>query len=85
MNFLRIIWDLEDDEEGNIRHIEEHGISVAEVEEVIRAAPDNAFSRSSGRPLVSGFTSTGRYLVVIYEQVDEDTIYPVTAYEPDKE
>ncbi|HZL87807.1 MAG TPA: hypothetical protein VFB96_05470 [Pirellulaceae bacterium] len=84
MNFLRIIWDLDDDEEGNIRHILEHGVSVAEVEEVLRTAPQEAFSRSSGRPLVFGHTAAGRLLVVVFEQVDQDTIYPITAYEPEE-
>jgi hypothetical protein len=30
-----------------------------------------------------GRTSTGRWLVVVFDEIDADTIYPVTAYEPD--
>ena len=84
MNFLRFLWDLDDDERGNVRHIAEHGVTVEEVEEVVRSASAAQFSRSSGRPLVFGETAAGRLLVVIYEEVDEDTIYPVTAYEPEE-
>jgi hypothetical protein len=32
---LDIIWELEDDPEGNVRHIAEHGISQDEVAEVL--------------------------------------------------
>jgi hypothetical protein len=28
-----------------------------------------------------GYTPTGRYIVVIYDQVADYTLYPVTAYE----
>jgi hypothetical protein len=30
---------------------------------------------------VFGYTPDGRYIVVIYEVVDADTVIPVTAYE----
>jgi hypothetical protein len=38
-------------------------------------------SDSSGRPMVFGYTIDGLYIAVIYEQIDEDTVYPVTAFE----
>lgn len=38
-------------------------------------------SRSSGRPVAIGTTSTGRTILVVYEEIDEDTVYPVTAYD----
>ena len=38
-------------------------------------------SRSSGRPCLFGYTSDDRYIVVIYEEIDYDTVIPVTAYE----
>ena len=28
-----------------------------------------------------GYTPDGSYIVVVFEQIDEDTTYPVTAYE----
>jgi uncharacterized DUF497 family protein len=30
-----IIWDLEDDEDGNVQHVREHGVSIEEAEEVL--------------------------------------------------
>ena len=32
--FLHLIWDLDDDPQGNVQHIAEHGITKAEVVEV---------------------------------------------------
>ena len=28
-----------------------------------------------------GETATGRIIAVVYEEIDEDTVYPITAYE----
>ncbi len=68
---VEFIWDLEEDPDGNIEHIAEHGISVLEVEEVVRDHYDSAVaSRSSGRPTVFGWTTTGKHLAVIFEIVD---------------
>lgn len=84
MQYLRIIWDLADDADGNVQHIAENGVTPDEVEGVLQTADDAQFSRSSGRPLVFGYTDTGRLVAVIFEWVDEDTVYPVTAYEPEE-
>jgi uncharacterized DUF497 family protein len=81
MPFASIIWDLDDDPEGNVCHCAEHGVTKEEVEEVIENSSDADISRSSGRPVVFGDTSTGRHLMVVYEEVDADTVYPVSAYE----
>jgi hypothetical protein len=32
---VTIIWDLEDDPEGNVQHIREHGVTIDEAEEVL--------------------------------------------------
>ena len=50
-------------------------------EEVLQNATDVDVSHSSGRPVVFGDTDAGRHLMVVYEEIDADTIYPVTAYE----
>jgi hypothetical protein len=42
---------------------------------------DRDVSRSSGLPIVFGFTPDGKYILVVYEQIDEVTVYPVTAYD----
>jgi uncharacterized DUF497 family protein len=81
---VECIWDLEEDPEGNVQHIGEHGITVEEAEEVIRGRYEVAVaSRSSGRPTVFGWTSTGKHLAVTFEIVDEDLpqVYVVTAFE----
>ncbi len=83
MRISRILWDLDDDREGNVRHIAEHGITIEEVEDVLYAAEEVVASQSSGRPITFGETSTGKYLAVVFEVVEEDplAVYPVTAYE----
>lgn len=81
MLFDSIIWDLDDDPDGNVQHCAEHGVTKEEVEEAIQNATDADFSRSSDRPAVFGDTNSGRHLMVVYEEIDADTIYPVTAYD----
>jgi uncharacterized DUF497 family protein len=79
-----IIWDLEDDPDGNVQHLEQHDVTIEEAEEVLLDPQSSrAVSRSSGLPTAFGWTSTGRHLAVVYELVDEDPLAfrPVTAYE----
>jgi uncharacterized DUF497 family protein len=68
-------------EGGNIEHIADHGVSQDEVEEVVQNPDRVETSRSSGRPIAFGYTTSGKYLAVVYEEVDETTVYPITAYE----
>jgi len=81
MPFASIMWDLDDDPEGNVAHCAEHGVTKEEVEDVINNATDADVSRSSGRPVIFGDTRAGRHLMVVYEEIDAETIYPVTAYD----
>jgi uncharacterized DUF497 family protein len=81
MAYVSIIWDLEDDPDGNVQHCADHGVTKEEVEEVLDNAIDADVSRSSGRPVVFGDTSTGKHLMVAFDEIDEDTVYPITAYE----
>jgi uncharacterized DUF497 family protein len=81
MLYHAIIWDLDDDPDGNSQHCADHGIAKEEVEEVLQNPEDVDVSRSSGRPAVFGTTNTGRHLMVVCEVVDAETIYPITAYE----
>ena len=79
-----IVWDLEDDPDGNVHHLREHDVTIEEAEEVLLDAQSSrAVSRSSGLPTAFGWTSTGRHLAVVYEMVDDDplTLRPVTAYD----
>ena len=80
---ILVIWDLEDDPRGNIRHIAEHGVTPEEVEEVLNDGHSRmSYSASSGRPITFGWTEAGRYLAVVWEIADEEplTAYPITAY-----
>ena len=71
MGFTTVIWDLDDDPDGNVQHIAQHGISKEEVEEVLEFPDGSSTSRSSGRPILFGETSTGKTIAVIYDEVDE--------------
>ncbi len=66
-----------------IEYIGQHGVSQDEFEEVVLNSQDVQTSRSSGRPIVFGETSTGKFLACVFEYVDADHIVPVTAYEVD--
>jgi uncharacterized DUF497 family protein len=81
MRWGSIIWDLDDDPEGNVQHCAEHDVTKEEVEEVFESATDADFSHSSGRPVVFGDTTTGRHLMVVYDEIDDDTVYPVSAFD----
>lgn len=81
MPFDSILWDLNDDPEGNVQHCAEHEVSKEEVEEVLRNPTDTDESHSSGSPVAFGDTSTGRHLIVVYEEIDADTVYPITTYD----
>jgi uncharacterized DUF497 family protein len=81
MRFDAIIWDLDDDPDGNVQHCAEHGVSQEEIEEVFEDVSDEDVSASSGRPVVFGDTRAGRHLMVVYDRIDDETVYPVTAYE----
>jgi uncharacterized DUF497 family protein len=81
---VHLVWDLEDEPEGNVQHIAEHDVTVEEVEDVLFDINcDDAVSRSSGDRITFGYTSAGRYLAVVWQHVGDDplTIYPVTAYD----
>ncbi len=76
MPWYLFLWDPE-----IVEHLLEHGVSQDEFEEVVCNPDSVGESRSTGRPLAFGPTSTGKYLACVYELVNADTILPVTAYE----
>ena len=78
---VSIIWDLDDYEEGNVQRIAEHGIEKDDVARVFDAPVGSDTSDSSQRPMIFGYTLDGRYITVNYEQIDGETVYPVTAFE----
>ncbi len=72
---------MDDDPNGNVQHIAEHGITKDEVADVLVAPIDEDISRSSGRPIAFGLTNSGRHIAVVYEDIDDVTVYPITAFE----
>jgi hypothetical protein len=79
MGWPHIVWDPTPG--GNVEHVEEHDLTTDEVDYVLDNHNPSGVSSSSGRPCVFGHTPDGRYIIVIYEEIDEDTVLPVTAYE----
>ena len=79
MPFFLFQWDGE-----NEAHLAEHGVTRDEFAEVV-CDPDHVeTSRTSGRPIAFGYTSTGKYLACVYELLDETTVYAITAFEPEE-
>lgn len=78
MPFYFFLWP-----DQNIQHLVDHAITPEEFEEVVCDPDRIARSRTSGLPIALGRTSSGRELVCVYKVLDDGTIYPVTAYEPD--
>ena len=83
MNIEAVIWDEDDDPEGNVQHIAEHDIMPDEVEDVLydptcRTTP----SSHAGRLLTCGWTRTDRFLCVSRERALDDplTARPVAAF-----
>jgi uncharacterized DUF497 family protein len=81
MSYSSIIWDDENDPRGNVQHIAEHDLTVDDVEEVLAAPVSEGSSDSTGFPAVWGYAPDGRFLIVVYESIDDDTIRVITAYE----
>jgi len=85
MTDVQILWDLEDDPEGNVQHIAANDVTVEEYVEVFAANYEQAtISRESGRPITFGWTATGKHLAVVWDEVQPEDpliIRPVTAFE----
>ena len=78
MPHLFFIWNDE-----IVEYIALHGVTPSEFEEVVLASKDVRKSHSSGRPIVFGGTSTGKFLACVFEYIGPDQVAPVTAYEVD--
>jgi hypothetical protein len=81
-----IVWDVEDDPDGNDLHIAGSGeVTAEEVEEVLSRHIGNdldAYSDATGNPIIFGTTSSGKRIAVVYsDESDADLtiIRPVTA------
>lgn len=76
MSWIDVIWTDE-----NETHVVANGVMMSDAERVIRNPVGGGVSRSSGRPFVVGYTSNERKIIVVYEEIDAITVYPITAYE----
>jgi hypothetical protein len=85
MTDVQVLWHLEDDPDGNVQHIVANGVTVEEYVEVFAVNYQSAtISRQSGRPICFGWTSTGKHIAVVWEEIqrgDPLIIRPVTAFE----
>lgn len=81
MGFVCVFWDLDDDPHGNVQHIAEHDVSKEEVEEILEYSEGLERSRASGMSIAFGETTTGRLIAVVYEEIDDASVYPITAFE----
>jgi len=66
-----------------IEYLAQHGVTPDEFEEVVLESSGLKRSRSSGRPMAFGPTSTGKFLACVFEFIDANTVIPITAYEID--
>ena len=78
MTDFEFMWD--EQPGGNVEHLADHGLTPEDVVCAIETAIRHDVSRSSGRPIVYGFTPDDRYIVVIYEEITVRTLYVITAY-----
>jgi hypothetical protein len=76
MAFFNFLWTDE-----IVEHIAEHGIDQDDFESVVNKPVSRGFSRSSGLPAAWGYTKDGRYIMAVYEKIDDLTVLPVTAFE----
>ena len=78
---LSVLWDDENDHDGNAEHIAEHELTVEDVEYVLENPTSVGVSKSTGLPVAWGYTPDDRYIIVVYEELEEETIRVVTAYD----
>ncbi len=76
MAYFEFIWN-----DALTEHIAEHDVSPEEFQDIVCNPVSTAKSDSSGLPVAFGYAQDGRYIIAIYELLDEITVLPVTAYE----
>lgn len=64
-----------------IEHLADHGISCEDFERVVCSPFDTDFSRASGDLAAFGYTQDRRFIVAVYEMIDDITVRPITSYE----
>ena len=74
MPWYLFLWDPETED-----HLAQHAVTPDEFEAVVCNPDSVGESRSTGRPIAFGYTSTGKYLACVYELADADTGAPVSS------
>lgn len=64
-----------------IQHLAEHDVTPEDFADVVCNPYRQDVSATSGRQCAFGYVSNGRYIIAIYEMLDDATVLPVTAYE----
>lgn len=90
MGWFDVWWvfpaDVDDLRDSNVHHIALNELTVEDVESALEnPVSDEGESDSSGRPLIFGPARDGRLIAVVYEWIDEATLYPVTAFRVEKD
>lgn len=80
MPFYFYVWS-----DDIVEHLAEHDITPEDFQHVLENPVKRGKSDSSGRPCVWGYTEDGRFVIAIYQRLDDVTILPVTAYEVPEE
>ena len=90
MEGVRVVW-VDDDSAFGALHIQGHGVSKSEVEQVLFEVPPVVETKRSrevpNRTLFWGATRADRWLFVACEDWEEDGVRylkPITAFEPDE-
>ena len=81
MPHFEFIWD--DEPNGNVDKCAQHGLTQDDVENVFASPTTRTRSRSSGLPLWKGRSLDGREVAVVFEWIDEVTVFPITAFVPE--
>ena len=62
-------------------YLARHDVSQDDFESIVCHPIRRGISRTTGRPAAWGYSDEGRYIMAVYEMIDEITILPVTAFE----
>lgn len=70
---VTVIWD--DEPGGYVEHVADHGLTPDDVDAVLFGPGEPTRSSSPPhRPCKFGWTPTGRHIVVVWDEIDADTI-----------
>ena len=76
MPFYFFLWD-----EETVEHLDQHGVSQDDFESIVQYPSRLGKSDTSGREVAFGTALDGRYLICVFERIDQATIMPITACE----